>query len=57
MLKRRQNYTLLFFLHSNAQRPGAVTGMMVGEVNEGLGKRKFGDSDRAIILVKNHKTG
>ena len=43
--------------HSNAQRPSAITGMTATELKQGLESRTLGKTDRAIFMVKHHKTG
>ena len=43
-------------LYSNAQRPGAVTGALLSEYEEGFRARKKGES-YVTIRVRNHKTG
>lgn len=50
-------FNFLFALRSNAQRPSAVTGMMKNELLEGMKRRRLGDTDRAVIVVREHKTG
>ena len=49
--------TSMFSLHSNAQRPSAITGMRREELELGLKRRKLGDTERAVIVVRDHKTG
>ena len=48
---------LLLFTHSNGQRPSAITGMTKQELDEGMKRRKLGDTQRAVIVVQKHKTG
>lgn len=50
-------FKFLFPLHSNAQCPSSVTGMMREELLEGLKRRRLGDTDHAVIVVREHKTG
>ena len=44
-------------VHSNGQRPSSITGMTKQEMLEGLQRRRLGELDHAVIVVKNHKTG
>ena len=50
-------FNSLFPLHSNAQRPSAITGMTRQEIVEGMKRRRLGDVKRAVIVVREHKTG
>ena len=58
---RRQYNTCLaivagLVLYSNAQRPGAVTGALLSEYEEGFRAKKKGES-YVTVRVQNHKTG
>ena len=57
VLNFSQPFLFNFLLHSNAQRPSAITSMTKEELLEGLKRRRLGDMQRAVIVVKEHKTG
>ena len=47
--------TLLLLVYSNAQH--SITGMTKGELEEGTQRRRLGNTQGAVIVVKKHKTG